>query len=296
VSGGGAALHWQWEASTSLPLAAGALGYAAGVFRLWRAKGAGHGISLGQSAGFAAGLILLVVALCSPLAAMADRLFAAHMVVHEIIMATAAPLIVWGRPWAAFAWLMPLGAVRGLATLRRLTGGTAATLLQAIVIWSWHVPALFRAAEESAALHALQHASFLVSALLFWHAIDRLRGRKAGAAVVCLFATSLHTGFLGALLMVSPRLWFPASGGFGLSPLEDQQLAGAIMWMPGGMVYAAAALALASRWIMGPPGFRRFRDDDFRVSFRHAEERENSPGAPREEAREAEGRLGPAGS
>lgn len=295
MSGGGEALHWHWEASASLPLAVMALAYVIGVFGIWRATGIGRGISIPQAAGFAGGMMLLVIALCSPLASMADHLFAAHMVVHEIIMAAAAPLIVCGRPWAAFAVLLPVPAGRGLAPLRRIAGGTAATLIQALVIWLWHVPSMFSAAQDSPALHALQHLSFLVSALLFWHAIDRLRGRRAGAAVACLFATSLHTGFLGALLMVSPRLWFPASGGFGLSPLEDQQLAGAIMWMPGGMVYAAAALGLASRWIMGPPGFRRFRDGDFRVSFRHAEERENSPGAPREEAREAEGRLGPAG-
>lgn len=249
----GTALHWHCEASTSVPLALGALGYAAGTLGLWRAGGAGHGISPGRATAFAGGILLLALALCSPLADMADQLFAAHMVVHELIMAGAAPLIVAGRPWAAFAWLLPLRAARGLSSLRRiaggLAGGMAATLLQAVVIWLWHVPAMFRAAAESPALHALQHVSFLVSALLFWHAMERLRGRRAGAAVGCLFATSLHTGFLGALLMVSPRLWFPAPGGLGLSPVEDQQLAGAIMWMPGGMIYAAAALALSAAWI-----------------------------------------------
>lgn len=118
-----------------------------------------------------------------------------------------------------------------------------------MVIWAWHVPALFQAAMTDENVHIFQHLTFFAAALLFWHAIDRLSAQRAGAAVGWLFAASMYTGLLGALLLMTPRLWFPAPGGFGLTPLEDQQLAGAIMWVPGGLVYAAAAQWMAGRWI-----------------------------------------------
>ncbi|HET6343355.1 MAG TPA: cytochrome c oxidase assembly protein, partial [Myxococcota bacterium] len=103
--------------------------------------------------------------------------------------------------------------------------------------------------------HWLQHASFLGTALLFWWAMvgSPARQRTYGASVVHLFLTSLHTGLLGVLLVLSPRLWYPTMGSdaflWGLSPLEDQQLAGLIMWVPAGVIYAGAALALAGVWI-----------------------------------------------
>lgn len=246
MSGG---LHWHVEAATAIPMAACAAVYAAGVARLWRAAGAGRGISHASVGCFTGGMLLLAISLWSPLAALAEHMFSAHMVVHEIMMAAAAPLLVWARPWGAFAWALPAGVSRTLRPIAVLGGACAATLLQAVVIWLWHVPALFAATAESEALHILQHLSFIAAAVLFWQAMDRLSGRRAGAGVGWLFFTSLHTGFLGALLLLAPRLWFPAEGGFGLSPLEDQQLAGAIMWVPGGLVYAAAALWMAGRWI-----------------------------------------------
>ena len=242
-------LHWQWQPTAVLPMVAFGGAYLAGVTRLWHAAGAGRGIGYGAVLSFIAAMLFLVIALCSPLAALADTLFAAHMVVHEILMAAAAPLLIMARPWAALAWVLPKGLSRALRPLGVMAGPFAATVIQAVVIFVWHVPAFFRAAMQNEALHIFQHVTFLVSALLFWHAMDRLSGRRAGAAVGWLFATFMYTGFLGALLLISPRLWFPAQGGFGLSPLEDQQLGGAIMWMPGGLIYAGAALLAAARWI-----------------------------------------------
>jgi putative membrane protein len=246
MSGG---LHWHWEPEMALPMADFAAVYMFGVGRLWWSAGPGRGIGYGAVAAFAGGMLALAIALFSPLAAMAEELFSAHMVVHEIIMAVAAPLIIWSRPWGAVAWAFPVWLSRRLRPLARIGGALAATLIQAAVIWAWHVPAFFRAAVEDENMHIFQHLTFFASALLFWHAMDRLSGRRAGAAVGWLFATFMHTGFLGALLLMAPRLWFPAQGGFVLSPLEDQQLGGAIMWVPGGLIYAGVALWVAGRWI-----------------------------------------------
>lgn len=103
--------------------------------------------------------------------------------------------------------------------------------------------------------HTAQHVSFLVSALLFWWALIRVHGarRQYGAAVLYLFATMLHTSLLGALLTFSNVTWYPAyaetTEAWGLSPLEDQQLAGLVMWAPPGFVYLRAALALFAFWL-----------------------------------------------
>jgi len=118
------------------------------------------------------------------------------------------------------------------------------------------VPRLFEMTLESSVVHALQHASFLLTALLFWWALLHGRhGRDAGpraagygAAVFYLFTTAVHTSALGALLTFSPTLWYPAYGSsaatWGFTPLEDQQLAGLMMWIPGSVGYLIAALAL----------------------------------------------------
>ena len=104
-------------------------------------------------------------------------------------------------------------------------------------------------------VHTLQHLSFLVSALFFWWALMRSRSRVTGygAAVLYLFTTSIHSGVLGALITFASTLWYPAyattTAAWGLTALEDQQLGGLIMWVPAGLVYIVAGLALFAGWM-----------------------------------------------
>ena len=104
-----------------------------------------------------------------------------------------------------------------------------------------------------------QHSSFFFSALLFWWAILRpgLRRDSFGLACLYILTTAMHTGVLGALLTFAPSVWYPVySAGapaFGLSGLEDQQLGGLIMWVPGGLVYLVIALLLFSAWLKSIP-------------------------------------------
>ncbi|PYK35494.1 MAG: cytochrome c oxidase assembly protein, partial [Verrucomicrobia bacterium] len=120
---------------------------------------------------------------------------------------------------------------------------------------AWHAPALFEATLENESIHALQHASFLFSALLFWWAV--IHGRKRalgfGLAVLYMFTTALHSGLLGALLTFANSVWYPGyaerTAAWGLTPLEDQQIGGLIMWIPAGLVYIAAGLALFAGWL-----------------------------------------------
>jgi putative membrane protein len=214
---------------------------------------------------FAAGWLALAAALLSPLDALAATSFAAHMVQHEALMLIAAPLLVLGRGLPTMLWALPYDArisvARGTRAswVRRswgvLTAPFMAWLLHATALWAWHAPPLFNAALASGGIHDLQHASFFVTALLFWHALLR-HGAHAhrGAALLYLFTTTVHTGVLGALLTFAHApLYAPFDAGLRawgtLTPLEDQQLGGLIMWVPGALVYVGVALTLLARWL-----------------------------------------------
>jgi cytochrome c oxidase assembly factor CtaG len=187
------------------------------------------------------------------------------MVQHELLMALAAPLLVLGRPLIPMLWALPMRWRRrlgGWAKAAPVQGGWrwatapfAAWLLHAAALWLWHLPGPYQATLASEAMHTLQHASFLGTGLLFWWALVHGReGRMGyGAAVFYLFATAMHSGGLGALLTFAPSPWYPAYGGsaqaWGLTALEDQQLAGLIMWIPAGLVYVVAGLILLAAWM-----------------------------------------------
>lgn len=263
ASGTGAdvAAAWGAESWVIACLALSLAMYVVGAVRLYARSRNGRGQLLRQAAWFGAGWLALVVALASPLDAAGTVSFAAHMVQHELLMIVAAPLLVLGRPLGVWLWAWPQAARHGggvmtrapalRATWRVLTRPLHAWILHFAALWLWHAPYLFQAALAHPALHALQHASFLFPALLFWWAV--LDGVARGSAIAYLFTTMLHTGALGALFAVSGRIWYPAYGGgaaqFGLSALEDQQLGGLIMWVPGGLAYLIVALALCARWL-----------------------------------------------
>jgi len=250
---------WTLEPWIVLPLLVALVLFAIGWLALQ--KRAAHA-DLGRRAWlFLAGWLVLALALLSPLHEAGERSFAAHMLEHELIMLLAAPLLVLSRPAVILLWGFSRGTRRviGAGVAARpvralwhwLTGAIPATFIQAVVLWTWHMPALFDLALGSEAWHAAQHASFLASALLFWTAmIGDARGRPEGLAkaALCLFASSLVSGVLGALMAFSQSPWYAPYAAlgmapYGLTPTEDQQIAGLIMWIPGGLVHAAAALA-----------------------------------------------------
>ena len=254
-------IGWTLDPWVVTPLLLAGAAYAIGVTALWRRAGTGRGVRGWHVVAYATGWSALTGALVSPLHAIGEQLFTAHMVEHEIVMAVAAPLLVLARPAAVFLWAWPNPLRQGIARAARhhssravwslATAPVAATVLHGGAIWIWHAPVLFDAAVTHLVLHRLQHLSFLLTALLFWWAL--LRNCGAGAAAGHLFITMTHTSLLGALLTFAPRVLYRVqtvhAGDWGLTPIQDQQLAGLVMWVPAGTIYAGAALGFAALWI-----------------------------------------------
>ena len=212
---------------------------------------------------FLGGWLVLTGALVSPLHEGGEQSFTLHMIEHELIMlmatlllaaANAGGVLAWGLPSPirnslGWCWRLPLAAL-----WKRLTEPVTATILQALVMWAWHAPALFNRALISQGWHVAQHLSFILASLIFWRAMLDVRRSGYLVSALCLFLTSLVEGVLGALMSLSASPWYPAYAamglsGIGLNPVSDQQLAGLIMWIPGGLVHGAAALAFLYRWL-----------------------------------------------
>jgi putative membrane protein len=259
--------HFGWSFEpwvVGLLIASGAL-YVVGYARLRGRSRRSRPVRAIHLAAFVLGWLALVAALDSPLDTLADALFSAHMIQHEVLMLIAAPLLVIGRPFAVWIWALPAtmrgGIGRAVHTRwirvpwRVLTMPLVAWMLHATALWAWHAPALFEAALARPGIHTLQHASFLVSALLFWWTVfgNTARGERGAHALLSLFTTMVHTGALGALLTLAPGIWYPAyiesTSALGFDPLQDQQLGGLVMWVPGGIVYLIGGLVVGARWL-----------------------------------------------
>jgi putative membrane protein len=256
---------WEFDPLVVISLAASAAIYSSGIFRLWRTTKIGSGISVWEAVAFATGWLSLAIALVSPLHPWGEVLFSAHMTQHEILMLVSAPLFVLGRPLIATMWAMPrswrsdTGGILNWPPLdsawNTLTNAAVAFAVHALALWIWHIPFLFQATLASDLVHTLQHVSFFGSALLFWWAI--IYGKRGlssyGAGVLYLFATSIHSGLLGAFLTFTHHVWYPiysdSTAAWDLTPIEDQQLGGLIMWVPAGIVYIVAALIMFAGWL-----------------------------------------------
>jgi putative membrane protein len=259
-AGGGALSYWDFVALSGLIGAA--ILYAIGSVRLAR-RGAIHRRS--EQMAFAAGWLALMVAILPPLDSLAVTLFSAHMAQHELMMLVGVPLFVVGRPLPVCMAGMTIGTRRRIGAAlqsrpaagawRALTAPVVAWALHGTAVWVWHLPSLYEAAAGDEAVHALQHATFVGTAALFWWGMLYGRYGRAGygAAVFYVFTTTLHTGLLGAILTLATSPLYPGyaitSAAHGMNPVEDQQLAGLIMWVPAGLVLTVVGVAFLAAWI-----------------------------------------------
>lgn len=256
---------WSFDPWVWIPLAVAAMLYLRGMLVLRRKRVSSSATRLPAVAGFAGGCAALFVALIWPLDVLGEASFAAHMAQHMLLIAVAAPLLALARPAPVLLAALParlrrlnsvLGPLYGL--LHALSSPRVTFAVHGVLVWLWHAPMLFELALRWRWAHVLEHAAFLGSALLFWSALQRVArsgGEGCGTAVLLTLGTLMHTGVLGALLTFSPRLLYPMHEGraaLGLSAIEDQQLAGLLMWIPGSMAYLTAGLCFVAVWLRKP--------------------------------------------
>ena len=250
---------WTFDPWVTVPLGLLLLVFIVGQMRLARRSAVDRPFNWQ----FLGGWAVLILSLVSPLHEGGERSFALHMTEHELIMLVATSLLAASNAGGILAWGLPQPVRRliggswksPLTNLwKRLTEPLTATLIQAVVMWAWHAPSLFDRALDSRGWHIAQHLSFLVASLLFWVAMFRRRHGGYLLSAACLFVTSMVEGALGALMTFSASPWYAgyaAMGlsGIGLDPVTDQRLAGLLMWIPGGVVHGAVAIALLHRWL-----------------------------------------------
>ncbi|SAL03091.1 cytochrome c oxidase assembly protein [Caballeronia ptereochthonis] len=264
-------LAWTFEPWVVIVLGVSLMLYLAGYLRLRTRSAQGRAGRAARLAAFSAGWLTLVASLVSPLHALSEWLFSAHMLQHELFMLVAAPLLVIGRPLAVWLWAFPAAARRRIGAAARsrwirrpwrwLTLPAVAWTLHAAALWCWHAPRFFEAALARPGIHTLQHASFLASALLFWWTVfgraSDTHGASNAHSMLSLFTTMVHTGALGALLTLAPGVWYPScietTLALGFDPLQDQQLGGLVMWVPGGLAYLIGGLLVGARWLARRP-------------------------------------------
>jgi cytochrome c oxidase assembly factor CtaG len=232
-----------------------AAAYVSGVQRAWRVAGAGRIVRRAELWRGMAGFGALALSVGPTVDHWVDRSLTAHMVQHVVLMVVVAPLLALGGTVPGLVWALPDGARgRGLAMWRRVVAsrrgagwvrwGVGAVLVQAGVMWFWHAPPLYDAAHDNAAVHLLEHVSFVATTTVFWWAVA---GRAAGrfGAVLVLFVGALPGTALGAALLLAPRPWYRS-----YPSLADQQLAGVAMWSGTGIAYVVAAAVLFAAWLM----------------------------------------------
>jgi putative membrane protein len=276
LGGNDSAADWSLEFWVVSPLALTALAYAAGLWRLHR-----HGIrrrvvSIAQCCAFALGLLSLVAALMSPLDTLAEQLFSAHMSQHLMLMLVAPPLLILGRPDSVLLWTFNLRVRRGIGRLwhharwlRQACGflfnqPVMVWLTASAAMWFWHIPGPYTWAFTHPVIHALEHLSFVLTSLAFWALVMQpfSRGKGGhGTALILLATFALESSLLGALLAFAAHPfyavhvdmarhlphWLPS-----ITPLQDQQLAGLIMWVPASLVQLLALGAVFVDWMALP--------------------------------------------
>jgi cytochrome c oxidase assembly factor CtaG len=221
-----------------------------------------------------AGLVVIWVAVGSPLATLDHQWLTAHMVQHLLLMSVASPLIWLGEPVMAMRHGLPQFAITVIRSLCRLQivqriGCVIAHpafcwCAAALTLTVWHVPAALTTAMHSKAWHLIQHASFLVSGLLFWWPVVQPwpspRTEPQWSMVLYLFLATLPCDVLAALLVFSERLAYPiylvGSGHSEASVLADQEFAGALMWTCVTIIYLVAGMMLSIRLLAWPRSLR----------------------------------------
>ena len=218
-----------------------------------------------RAGSFILGLFLIWLAIASPLSALDHEMLTAHMVQHLLLMTFAAPLILLGAPVKTLLYRLPDRLVQAVGRSFQSTGlhQVWSALTHPVICWlgaastlvAWHIPTLFVLGLRSPMWHGIEQASFLATGLLFWWPVvqplpNRLKWPES-SILLYLFLATLPCDILSGFLVFCDRVVYPvflsSTQSFGLSALEDQQCAGALMWTCVTVVYLIAATVFAAR-------------------------------------------------
>jgi cytochrome c oxidase assembly factor CtaG len=246
---------WTFAPVVSLAL----VGYVAVYALRWRTsrrEGGARAAGGWRLASWVAGVLVLFVALISPVDRIGEQLASMHMVQHLLVADIAPILLTLGLT----RWILR-PATRRIHRIERAAGPLAHPVFGVVayvgVMWLWHVPALYDAALEHGWVHTLEHLSFAAAGLLYWwHLLapipTRLRLTGMGP-IAYMFSTKILVGLLGIVLAFSPELLYDAYGTdgtrWGLSPLDDQHVAGLIMALEQSIVMGIALAWLFARML-----------------------------------------------
>lgn len=256
---------WSFDPEFLLPVGFAVFFYLRGL-RRWEHRSHEH--PPWRTALYLTGIAVLVLSFQSPIDRIAQHHFSMHMAQHLLTMTVAVPLILLGAPTTPSLRGMPrwlrLGVVARLAKRPAVrtaygvvTHPVIAIALPAVVLWLWHLaPGWYDRAVEDDLIHDLQHMSFVAVAVLFWwNVIDPkpLRARVPHIPrILYILGATIPAQFLGAMLTFAPEplyeTYVAATPIYGLDPLQDQQLGGLLMWIPGGLLYLLAAGVVFAVW------------------------------------------------
>jgi putative membrane protein len=264
-------LAWTWEPAVLIAFALCAGLYLLGWRRMRREGAAPRVLGRLRPLSFGAGMLAMAAALVSPLDALAEQLFSAHMSQHLLLMLVAPPLLVCGRPVLTWLWAFPLAQRRRIGRWWKHTPALHGShdfmmrppvvwILASVALWFWHIPGPYDWALASEAVHTVEHLCFFLTSLAFWTlTLEPYSARRQnyGTGLIMVMTFAMHNGLLGALLTFAPTPLYRAYATpvFGLSPLEDQQLAGLIMWVPASIVHLATLAALFVGWLSGQESY-----------------------------------------
>ncbi len=267
-TGGAASLPWLWYAEpvVCVLLATGSLIYLAGIARL-KSEQRLPTAALSRGLAFAAGIVLLVVALLSPLDRWGDEMFSAHMAQHLILMMVVPPLLILGHPIVVALWALPHGGRRAVAAwwqtsrmirpaIDWIRSPLVAWLAASGALWFWHLPKPYGLAFTEPIAHALEHLSFFLASIVFWRVViedPQSRRLPLGATMIFVVTFAMENAMLAAILIFAPRILYVvhavAPAWSPLTPLEDQQLAGVLMWSVSGLADLVALAWLFVAWL-----------------------------------------------
>ena len=248
-------IAWSFEPSVLIGVAALAILYLL-AWRRGRATGSPHRPGFGRLALFAAGLLMILAALVSPLDDLGDQLLVMHMIQHILLLDIAPILLILGL---SKVLLRPV--TRRLTIIERRAGYLAhpafAAFAYIAIMWAWHVPAMYDEALRNTTVHAFEHLCFFtVGALYWWHILSPIRGRMrldGLGPITYMASTKLFVGLLGIALAFAPASFYPFYEHhphyWGLSPSEDQSMAGLTMALEQSVVMGIALVYVFVRML-----------------------------------------------